>query len=283
MGMNSQSFYGQNGERLGAPAAVVAERDPANKDRYYELGQPWVNSSAQTVWYLVGFTAGNPVWYQAVGTGGAGTFTSLTVTTGPSDFQAGAFTVESGTDDINISDDAADTTVNVATGAGVKTLTVGSTNATSASTFQTGTGAMTFTAGGIFDANVTGAITLDTAANISLDSATASNFTVTGAADLTLNSSAGSTIVSGGEAADDALQLGAAAGGITAATAATKGIVLTSGAQTAGLYVGAGDPNGVVTAAQGSLYMNTAGSGVADRVWVNSDGATAWVNITTAS
>lgn len=46
---------------------------------------------------------------------------------------------------------------------------------------------------------------------------------------------------------------------------------------------GAGSPNGSVTAAQGSLYLNTSGSGVADRAFINSDGATTWVAVTTAS
>ena len=64
-----------------------------------------------------------------------------------------------------------------------------------------------------------GAITADTAAGISLDGATASNFTVTGAVDLTLASTLGAVIVSSGEAAADAIQLTAsdAAGGVTAA------------------------------------------------------------------
>lgn len=59
-----------------------------------------------------------------------------------------------------------------------------------------------------------GAITVDTAAGVSIDSATASNFTVTGAADLTLASSAGSVIVNGEEAVADAVQIQSAAGGI---------------------------------------------------------------------
>jgi len=61
-----------------------------------------------------------------------------------------------------------------------------------------------------------GAITIDTAAGISLDAATASNFTITGAADLTLSSTLGSSILSSGEAAVDAVRINAsnAAGGI---------------------------------------------------------------------
>jgi len=59
-----------------------------------------------------------------------------------------------------------------------------------------------------------GAITVDTAAGISLDAVTASNFTVTGTADLSLISTAGSINISGGEAATDAVNIDAAAGGI---------------------------------------------------------------------
>lgn len=62
-----------------------------------------------------------------------------------------------------------------------------------------------------------GAITIDTAAGVSIDAATASNFTVSGAlADLTLASSAGRVIVNGEEAAANAVTLLSAAGGIDA-------------------------------------------------------------------
>lgn len=76
-------------------------------------------------------------------------------------------------------------------------------------------GGITLAAGTVLDANITGAVTVDTAASISLDSATASNFTVTGAADLTLSSTAGSVIVKGEEAVNDAIQLTSVAGGLT--------------------------------------------------------------------
>ena len=70
---------------------------------------------------------------------------SLTTTTGltaGSGFtvSAGAVTVTSGTSAINISADAAATTINLGTGAAVKGLTLGSTNTTSATTVQAGSG-----------------------------------------------------------------------------------------------------------------------------------------------
>jgi hypothetical protein len=66
----------------------------------------------------------------------------------------------------------------------------------------------------------TGGIAIDTTGALSLDSAAASNFTVTGAADLTLASTAGSINVTAGEAAADAIVLTAsnAAGGIDITT-----------------------------------------------------------------
>lgn len=69
-------------------------------------------------------------------------------------------------------------------------------------------------AGGIdIDAGTNGFI-VDTTGGISLDSAAASNFTVTGAFDLSLISSAGSVNVTAGEDAADAIVLSAGAGGI---------------------------------------------------------------------
>jgi len=52
---------------------------------------------------------------------------------------------------------------------------------------------------------------------------------------------------------------------------------------TVSVVSGAGNPNGVVTAAKGSLYLNTTGSGIADRAWINTDGGTTWTNVTTAA
>lgn len=47
-----------------------------------------------------------------------------------------------------------------------------------------------------------------------------------------------------------------------------------------GIYVGAGAPS--LSAAKGSLYLNTTGSSTSTRLYVN-NGTTNWVAITTAS
>ena len=46
---------------------------------------------------------------------------------------------------------------------------------------------------------------------------------------------------------------------------------------------GAGDPNGAVTAAKGSYYARTDGSSTSTRAYINTDGATAWTSVTTAT
>lgn len=110
------------------------------------------------------------------------------------------------------------------------TFTVGSDNAANAIILGSGTTARSITIGGSTGAHTVsignasaGAVTVDTAAGISLDSATASNFTVTGAADLTLASSAGSVIISAGENAADAVQITSSAGGIDISATGTAG------------------------------------------------------------
>lgn len=50
-----------------------------------------------------------------------------------------------------------------------------------------------------------------------------------------------------------------------------------------GLYYGTGSPDGVVPAAQGSLFLNYTGSSTSTRAYINTDGATAWTAVTTAT
>src|SRR3990167_533376 len=128
---------------------------------------------------------------------------------------AGGIDIDAGTGTINMLQTGAivgNGVIVATTDAGVAISAVGALN-----------GDMTLTVGddyvanvtGLWDNNVTGDATLD-AAGVSLDGTAASNFTVTGAADLTLSSTLGSIVVSGGEAAADAINIDAsnAAGGI---------------------------------------------------------------------
>ncbi len=115
-------------------------------------------------------------------------------------------------------------------------------------------------AGGIDIDAGTGGITVDTTAAISLDSATASNFTVTGAADLTLQSTAGAVNVISGEANLDSINVTSAGGmNIVATGAAAKDVIL--------------------TCTSGSMTL-TAGENVTDAMNITASGVASRVNIT---
>lgn len=65
-------------------------------------------------------------------------------------------------------------------------------------------------------------------------------------------------------------------GSITGALTSTSPLTVAG----VGVYVGAGAPS--LSAAKGSLYLNTTGSSTSTRLYVN-NGTTTWVAITTAS
>lgn len=65
-----------------------------------------------------------------------------------------------------------------------------------------------------------------------------------------------------------------------AAASAVAGV--TFGSALVGIYWGTGDPNTALTAPQGSLFIRTDGSGVANRMYVNTDSSTAWTSFATA-
>lgn len=68
----------------------------------------------------------------------------------------------------------------------------------------------------------------------------------------------------------------------TATPAAAAGVAgLTMGSAAVGLYWGTGSPNTALTAAKGSLYLRTDGSGTMDRAYVNTDSSTAWTPFVT--
>lgn len=217
------------------------------------------NAIAHTV--TVGNVTGTTAVNINVGTGnfalngvGASTYTiGAATTTGTITIggtaQTGTMTLgsSSGTNTVAIGAGEGETTVNIAGGAtNIKHVNI-----------ATGAVASVIAVGSAS----AGAITVDTAAGISLDSATASNFTVTGAADLTLSSTAGSVIVSGGEAVADAVQITAsdAAGGVDI-NAGTGGVTLDT---TAGFSLDAATASNVtVTGAGQDLTLASAGGSV---------------------
>jgi len=105
-----------------------------------------------------------------------------------------------------------------------------------------------------------GAMSIDTAAGISLDAATASNFTVTGAADLTLESTLGGV-------------------DIISALAAADAIVLNASDAAGGIDVDCGSAGFILEAANGEIRAN---SGTAT-VNISSDAAATIVNLGTGA
>lgn len=132
------------------PPPIVAKRNPGTADINYPIGQVWINTTNNLDFILTSVSSGSAQWN---GGSGVGTFSSLTVTPGPTAL-TGQFTVTAGTNAVSIGADAADHTV-----------AIGSATGSSAMTLQSGTGGATLSAVGagtivIGGATQTGAITL---------------------------------------------------------------------------------------------------------------------------
>jgi len=154
----------------------------------------------------------------------------------------------------------------LATSATDHTTTLGSTTGVSALTLQAGTGATTVTAGGVFDINATGDVTLDVSAGI-FDLSTSGAITV---------DSSGGTIGVGVDDIDQAINIGTAgerAIGIGNATGATA-VTLT-----------AGSTNGIVFASSGNIKLTPAtDTQAAAAVTINAKvGVATFTGLTTAA
>jgi hypothetical protein len=113
-----------------APAPILAQRAPTVNDKKWALGQLWIYSSTNAAYVLTSIVSNSATWLQIESSGGAGSFSTLTVT-GLSTL--GATTIV-GTANINTTGTAA-TNIGNATGnvavTGTLTSTVGLTAGTS--------------------------------------------------------------------------------------------------------------------------------------------------------
>jgi hypothetical protein len=130
-----------------------------------------------------------------------------------------------------------------------------------------GTGAATLTSGGVLIGAGTSAVsaTLTPSGLTSLSAGTLASTTTTTVGN-------GLTVTTGG----------AAITGTIVGSSTVQGTSFIIGAAGPTITVGSGSPNGSITAPKGSFYLNTAGSGVADRAFINTNSATAWTAVTTA-
>lgn len=196
-------------------------------------------------------SAGVPVW-TLDSNGVMGVFAGAVI--------AGVLTQTGGA--VNIGMDNLGSAINIGGGNVIKALAIGG-----------GAAAHTIAIGGV----AAGAVTLDTAAGISLDAVTASNITVTGAADLTIASTAGGVDLTSGEAAANAISLDATdgAGGITLA-AGTGGLLLGNQADCTTLDLGNLAPTAARTTTVGGGTVVTIA--VTDTIDIGPDGATTNAN-----
>lgn len=175
--------------------------------------------------------------------------------------------------------------------AGFGATTITSTSANSLAVGPNGTTNPVFkvdssTASAATGLSVTGAAAAGGLALAVISSGTNENLTVDakGSGTLTLNGTATGNIVLGRAATGVSLSVTGAvkAGSGTAITAggSLSGLTVSS-ATNFGVFVGSGAPT--ISAAQGSLYLRSDGSTTSTRAYINSDGATTWVAVTTAS
>lgn len=157
-------------------------------------------------------------------------------------------------------------TINIGTGAAANFITIGTTNTTSSATMVSGTGGASVTSTG-------GPVSLATTDNIADAILIYSNGGT--AETIRLNCLQGT--------GSNSINITSVAGGVTIQTPAAKGLILSNGTQAPGIFVGTGSPNGSLSAPQGSLFLNVAGSSSSTRMFVNSNGTTAWVAVTTAT
>lgn len=160
----------------------------------------------------------------------------------------GAFAINAASGAINIGNIANAQPINIGTAAAARTITVG--NATGATSVVVNVG--------------TGALNLGTNATVH---ATAVG-SVTAGCTLALNTPVGTPVVAN------------AGISITDLTSANSGLTLPAGIQ---VLSGTGDPNGIVTAPIGSLYLRVDPAGATSRAYINTDAGTTWTNITCAA
>jgi hypothetical protein len=139
--------------------------------------------------------------------------------------------------------------------------------------------------GGLISAtgNITGGNVNTTAISLSGNIISALNASSTIVAGTTI-SAVGN--ITGGNILSSAVVSAVGAATILSGTAVPAGGTTGSGykfSSTAnlGVFFGSGAPT--LSAAQGSLYLNTTGSGTANRMYVNTNGSTAWTAVTTAT
>ncbi len=209
---------------------------------------------------------------------------------------AGVLELNSSAGVISIGNDAVAQNINIGTGAAARTISIGTGAAVVETIVIGGTGANVITIG---NTQTAGSISMGaamTGGTISIGGTGLQTGTITiggGTGAQTVNLATGATGVKTVHIADSAVAnivtLGSTTGAAATTIQAGTGLITMSGKvalnSAAGPQVlgGAGDPSGVVTAPQGSLWLRTDGSSTSTRAYINTNATTGWAAITTAS
>ena len=245
--------YGLDNALQGlAPQPIIANRAPTTSDTA-PLGSRWVWPAQDEAWVLVSNSNATATWNLIESSGAAGVFSSLLVNPGPVTTQ--------GTGAVNISADAVATTVNVGTGAAVKTVTVGSLTGGSVTTIQGGS------TGGMIIETGNGNLIIDSGTgdlDISTDATTSAVNVGTGAGvkTTTLGSThtSSATTVQAGSGKVQILDNGNVAGAITLLTngGTTETITITNTQGTAaGAIALSASAGGITGAAAGKISLTS--------------------------
>jgi hypothetical protein len=238
--------YGLNQPlNLESPYPIASRRSPRVND-FAVVGTIWSNVVTNQVYILSSISNNVANWLLVEVGGGAGVFANLTVNPGPINLTGttaitGATTV-TGTTNINTA------------GAAITSINRGGTGALNLGNATGGVAILgtTFINGGAIELNTVGA----DLTNIAIAPATGATH---------IGNATGNTFIDAGNLT--------VTNGNVVLTHATTGYLFSTGCAIAS---GAGDPNGIVAAGIGSLYLNSTPTGTMDRLFVNTDGATTW-------
>ena len=287
----TQLAYGFQGYVQVFPEPIVTNRNPVNGSDTAQNGQIWINTSGGDAFVMV--NSATSTWL-GIG-GGAGVFQNLTVNPGPTAL-TGQFTLVAGGQATQIANDAA-----------ANTVTLGSTNTTSTTTVQSGTGGAFVTSTGlntvsssrannnavnITASNAAGGI-VESAANATIVHsmlAAGATYALTNLP-FTMTSGTG-TIAISNDATANTLDLGTGAGAKTIAIGSTTGgsttintptatglHITNAEATTCSIFVGTADPNGSLAGTDGSIFLRS-GTGTASTVLYVCTGGTTWTAVT---
>ena len=305
--MQYLQLYSLNGVTSGMPLPIEAEAAPTVNNKNAVLGQLWINVTNGATYIFGGTVGGQAIW---VGAGGAGTFTSLTVTAGANAINGatlinnnfnqstgiktgtstGTVTIKNstGTGDVNIRTGSGAGDVHIADGTSTGTVSIGNTNTTAVSVVNNITAAAR-------DVNISSAgNTAAFADTVSISSGVMNN---AGGSQI-LNLAAGNlttgtktvNINTGNRAAGThttniATGTGTKTVNVGNADALTVinliSPVTIGAAGSPTITSGAGAPAG--SQPKGSLYLRTNGTGVNDRMYVATDAVGTWTAVVTVA